>query len=70
MPPASDLPHVMFQDRIDAIEQRLAALETAAQPAQPDKHAKALGMTMGIVLLLFIATAGLIGLVALWKLVA
>jgi hypothetical protein len=70
MPPASDPLLTSIGDRLAAVEERLAVLETTIQPAQPDKHAKALGMTMIVVLLLFITAAGLIGLVALWKLVA
>lgn len=67
MPPASDPQLTAITDRLDTIEQRLTALEAGTQP---DKHGKLLGMTIGVALLLFILAAGLIGIIALWKLVA
>jgi len=54
-------------DRLDTIEQRLIALESATTP---DRDGKMLGMALGIALLLFLVAAAVIGLMALWKLVA
>lgn len=71
MPPASDPALTAIADRLDTIEQRLTAIETApAAPREPDKDGKLLGMTIGVVLLLLILAAGILGLIALWKLVA
>lgn len=67
MPPASDPALTAIADRLDTIEQRLTAMEAKPPLAQPDKHGKLLGMTIGVVLLLLIAGAGMVGLIALWK---
>lgn len=69
MPPASDPLLTSINDRLDTVEERLTGLETAT-PRQPDKDGKLLGMTIGIVVLLFIVATGVLGLVALWRLVA
>lgn len=70
MPPASDPLLTAIADRLDTIEQRLTAVEASRPaPREPDKHGKTLGMTIGLVLLLLIVAAGILGLIALWNVV-